>query len=76
MSIKETEEYFKESNYGNLKKEVADALVEKLTDIQNKYNEIINSNIIDEKLDKDLVKITEEAKAKYEEVKNKVGLGR
>ena len=76
MTIKETEEYFKDYNYGNLKKEVADLLVEKLTIIQNKYNEIINSNIIDEKLDKDIVKVNEEAKAKYEEVRTKVGLGR
>ena len=76
ISIKETEEYFKDSNYGNLKKEVADILVDKLTDIQNKYYEIINSNIIDEKLDKDLIKVTNEAKQKYEEVRTKVGLGR
>lgn len=76
ISIKETEEYFKDYNYGNLKKEVADILVEKLSVIQNKYNELINSNIIDEKLDKDLLKVTEEAKEMYNKVRIKVGLGR
>ncbi len=76
ISIKETEEHFKDYNYGNLKKEVADIIVEKLTNIQNKYNEIINSNLIDDILNRDLVKVSNEAKLKYEEIRNKVGLGR
>ena len=76
ISIKETEEYFKDSNYGNLKTEVADLVVEKLTDIQNKYNELINSKLIDEVLDNGIKKVNEEAKQKYEEVRIKVGLGR
>ncbi len=76
ISIKETEEHFKDYNYGNLKKEVADVLVEKLNEIQSKYNEIINSNIIDEKLDNDLIKVTNEAKEMYNKVRTKVGLGR
>ena len=76
ISIKETEEYFKDYNYGNLKKEVADIVVENLNKIKEKYNELINSDIIDKKLDEDLVKVTNEAKEKYEEVRTKVGLGR
>ena len=76
ISIKETEEYFKDYNYGNFKKEVADIVVENLNKIKEKYNKLINSDIIDEKLNKDLIKVTEEAKLKYEEVRNKVGLGR
>ena len=76
ISLKETEKYFKDYNYGSLKKEVADILVEKLTDIQNKYNEIINSNMLDEILDEGARITNEYAKKKYEEVKNKVGLGR
>lgn len=76
VTIKEAEEYFKDYNYGNLKKEVADIVVSKLTEIQNKYNEIINSNLIDEILDKGNKKVIEEAKQKYEEVRIKVGLGR
>ena len=76
ISIEYAVEHFKDSNYGGLKKEVADVVVEKLNDIQNKYNEIINSNLIDEILDRDIKKVNEEAKEKYEEVRNKVGLGR
>lgn len=76
ISIKEAEEYFKEYNYGNLKKEVADIVVEKLTNIQKKYNELINSPLLDEILDKGAKKTNEQAKLKYEEVRKKVGLGR
>ena len=76
ISIKETEEYFKDYNYGNLKKEVADILVENLTKIQKRYNEIINSSLLDEILDEGARITNEYAKKKYEEIKNKVGLGR
>ena len=76
ISIKETEEYFKDYNYGNFKKEVADIIVENLTTIQNKYNEIIKSNLLDEILDKGAKITNEYAKNKYEEIRKKVGLGR
>ena len=76
ISIKETEEYFKEYNYGNLKKEVADIVVENLIKIQNKYNEIINSKELDEILDNGKNKMNEYAKRKYEDIRKKVGLGR
>ena len=76
INIKETEEYFKEYNYGNLKKEVADIVVDNLTKIQNKYNEIINSKELDEILDNGKNKMNEYAKRKYEDIRKKVGLGR
>ena len=76
ISIKETEEYFKEYNYGNLKKEVADIVVDNLTKIQNKYNEIINSKELDEILDNGKNKMNEYAKRIYEDIRKKVGLGR
>ena len=76
ISIKETEEHFKDYNYGNLKKEVADLVVEKLSIIQEKYNNLINSEELDKILDngKDVTNVI--AKKKLEEVFNKVGLGR
>ena len=76
ISIKEAEEYFKDYNYGNLKKEVADIVVENLKNIQNKYNEIINSKELDEILDNGKNKMNEYAKIKYEDIRKKVGLGR
>lgn len=76
ISIEETVNKFKDYNYGNFKKEVANLVVDKLTILQNKYNDIINSSLIDEILDKGYIKTNEIARKKYYEVKEKVGLGR
>ena len=76
ISMKETEEHFKDYNYGNLKKEVADLLVEVLSDIQEKYNKLINSKELDDILDKGREITNKIAKEKTEEVFSKVGLGR
>lgn len=76
ISIEETVSHFKEYNYGNLKKEVADVVVEKILTIQAKYNEIIASNMLDEILNEGRDKTIEIAKKKYEEVRIKMGLGR
>jgi len=76
ITIKETEEHFKDYNYGNLKKEVADLVVETLLSIQEKYNNLINSSKLDEILDAGKEKTNKIAKAKVEEVFSKVGLGR
>lgn len=76
ISISDAENHFKDSNYGILKKEVADSLVEKLSVIQTKYNEIINSDLLDKILDEGREKVNKIAKEKYEKVRKKVGLGR
>jgi len=76
ISIKEVEELFKDSNYGNFKKCVADVVVEELTKIQNKYNEIINSDIIDKILDENIDKVRKISKTKYDLVKDKISIGR
>ena len=76
MKIEEIESKFEGYNYGNFKKEVADLVVSHVEEIQNKYNEIINSDIIDKILDEGRDKSLEIAKSKYLEVKEKVGLGR
>ena len=76
ISIQETEKYFKDYNYGNLKKEVADLVVEVLLSIQEKYNNLINSTEIDEILNKGKEKTNKIAKEKMEEIFSKVGLGR
>ena len=76
MSMKEVEEKFKDYNYGTLKKEVADIVVENLLNIQKKYHEYINSGKVDEILDNGRIKVNKITKEKYEEVIKKVGLGR
>lgn len=76
ISLKEAEKHFKDYNYGNFKIEVANTLNEKLSTIQNKYQEIINTGEIDKILDKGREVTEKIAKEKYNEVINKVGLGR
>jgi len=76
MEIKDVVNLFKDASYGEFKKAVADVVVSTLKEIQTRYNEIMNSGRIDEILDQGLEKTTRIAKAKYEEVVNKVGLGR
>ena len=74
--IKEVEAKFKDSNYGTLKKEVADVVVKELTNIQNKYNEIMNSSLVDEVLENGKKITNDIASKKYEEVRNKIGIKR
>lgn len=76
ISIEDAIDKFKDYNYGNFKREVADIVVDKIMDIQKKYNEIINSTLLDEILDKGIEITNKLAKAKYEEVCKKVGFGR
>lgn len=75
-SIKEVETKFSGSNYGNLKKEVADLVVNVLLDIQKKYQNYMESGLVDEILDEGSKKVNALAKEKYEMVLKKVGLGR
>lgn len=76
ITIDEAATYFKDYNYGNFKKEVADLVVEKIGALQEKYNEIINSDELDKILDEGREKTIAIAKKKYEEVRTKMGLGR
>ena len=76
ITIEEAVSHFKDYNYGNLKREVADIVVEKLTAIQTKYNEIINSEELDKILDDGREKTIKIAQEKYELIMSKIGLGR
>ena len=76
LKVEEVEENFKNSNYGEFKKSVADLVVATLKPIQEKYNEYINSDKITQILDNGK-RITENiAKEKYELLKNNMGLKR
>lgn len=76
ISINDAESKFKDSNYGEFKRCVADVVVEFLTDLQEKYNKIIDSGKIDEILDESNKKVHSIAESKVKEVFNKVGVGR
>lgn len=76
IEIKEIEEKFKDKGYGEFKKYVAEIVGNFLEEIQGKYNKILNSNMLDEILDKGREKTRLLAKEKYEQVKEKVGVTR
>lgn len=76
VSVEEAEKKFENSNYGEFKRAVADSVANFLTDIQSKYNEIVESGLIDKVLDESNKKVCKIAEAKVEEVFKKIGVGR
>ena len=74
VSIEEAEKEFENANYGTFKRAVADAVVNELLPFQERYNQIINSNLINEALIKgrDAAKI--KANAKLKEIQKVIGL--
>ena len=74
-SISEIEKEFENSNYGNFKTKVADVVSEELTKIQVKYNEILNSDMLDKILENGREKNIEISKEIYKKMKNSIGLG-
>ena len=75
-SISEVEKEFEGSNYGTFKKEVADCVVDFLSNIQSKYNDFINSDIIDRILDEGREKTIKEAMEKFKLAKQNMGFYR
>ena len=75
-SIGFVEKKFKDSNYGEFKKSVADKVVKTLIPIQAKYNKLINSKDIDKILDEGRDKSCLIAYEKYDKLKKTVGLYR
>lgn len=76
VSKEEVVEQFADANYGTFKKAVGDVVAEKFEKIQERYNELINSEELDKILDEGMKKSREIAKAKYEMMKQKIGLRR
>ena len=74
-SIEEIEEEFKDSNYGNFKTRVADVVVDVITEIQDKYNKILDSNELDNILEKGMNENIKISKEIYEKMKKSIGLG-
>jgi len=76
LSIEEIEKEFEGCNYGTFKGKVADVVVNEIQKIQDKYNEVINSDYLTEILDNGANKMREVFKKKYEVMKEKIGLVR
>lgn len=75
-TIEETEKEFENSNYGEFKRNVANVVVDFVSKIQGRYNELMQSDELDKILDEGIKSVLPVAKAKYEEMKKKMGLGR
>lgn len=72
--ISEIEKQFEGKGYGDFKKYVAEVTSNHIKDIQNKYNELINSDKLDEILNKGIEKSRQLAKEKYDTMKEKMGV--
>ncbi len=75
-TVEETEKEFDGKNYGEFKKAVADVVTEFVGNVQEKYNAFIETNTFDKVLDQGRDFVRPIAKAKYELMKRKMGLGR
>lgn len=73
-SISDIEEMFKNKNYGEFKKYVASVVNDNLSKIQKRYYELLDSDEIDRILENGAKKVREKAKAKYMELREKMGL--
>ena len=74
VSIEDAENKFKDYQYGEFKKEIANTVIDALKPIKEKYNELMSGNEIEKILADGKNKTNEIAKKKYEEVRNLVGL--
>ena len=72
--IEDIENEFEGKGYGEFKKYVAEVTSEHISKIQDRYNELINSNELDEILNDGMEKTRELAKAKYELMKERMGV--
>lgn len=75
-NYEEIENDFKGKNYGEFKTAIANVLIERISEIQKRYNEIINSSELDKILDEGRDFTRKIAKEKYELMKEKIGLSR
>lgn len=76
MSIKSLEEKYKDVSYATFKLELADVVVDHIRPIQEKYNELIVSKVLDEILDEGAQKARIIAQRKMRRVMMKIGLQR
>lgn len=75
-TISELEAMYENSTYAQFKEDLANIVVAEIEPIQKRYNELINSKLLDEILDKGRDYANYLANKKIAKVYNKVGLGR
>ena len=76
LTIPNVEEKFKDANYGEFKRNVADVVCELLEKIQKRYNELLNSEEIDKILKDGATHVNALAKNKFDTMKKSIGLYR
>ena len=76
LTIEELEEQFENKGYGDFKKYVASVTATHISMIQERYNQLIENEELDNILDKGIQKSRELAKEKYDLMKTKMGVTR
>ena len=76
LSYSEIEQKYEGRGYGDFKGDLADIVAEEIQTIQTKFNEIINSPLLNEVLDAGRERATKMAERKIEKIYKKLGLGR
>lgn len=76
ISIKELEEKYAGKGYGEFKQDLAELIIEELKPIQQRYAELIDSEELDEILDRGAEKANYVANKMLQKMKNAMGLGR
>lgn len=75
-SVKAIEERYQGKGYGTFKQDVAEAVVSVLAPIQNRYHDLVESEVLDEILDRGRDKATVTAEKTLKKAKKAIGLGR
>lgn len=73
-SFEEIEKEFEGKGYGDFKKAVADVVVNEISSLQEKYNEVIKSGLVDEVLASGAIKASKIADATLNRVQKAIGL--
>ena len=76
IPISELEKQFADKGYGEFKKYVAELTANHIENIQKKYNQILNSDILEDILNKGKEKTKKIAQEKYKIMKEKIGVTR
>lgn len=75
-TIEELEREYEGIGYGQFKKDLAEVVIDKLKPIQEKYNELIDSQELDEILDRGREKANAVASETLKKMEDAIGLGR